>query len=177
MNYGRDLPNVRGVRAELDLRRMVNVAQGLLVAATACAAALAIGAATKLWLDPGVADTPRAGQKDRHAARQSESGKRRADYSAIFERNLFGSEPIAETAGGPALHAELLLRGTAEFGGAGYAVIENADSGLQQLFAVGDAVFDGPKLVAVDARTATVTARRPPRGAGNHRNRGRQRGE
>ena len=155
MNYGRDLPNVRRVRAALDLRRTVNVAQGLLVAATACAAALAIGAATKLWLDSGAAETPRAGQKVRQPS-PDESGKHRVDYSVIFERNLFGSEPIVETAGGPALRADLLLRGTAEFGGTGYAVIENADSGLQQLFAVGDAVFDGPKLVAVAARTATL---------------------
>jgi general secretion pathway protein C len=145
------------VRAELDLRRTVNVLQGLLVATTACAAALVIGAATKLWLGSGVTDTPRAGTKEQ--AQPSEQGRKaRADYSAIFERNLFGSEPIVDTAGGPAaaVHTELLLRGTAQFGGTGYAVIENADSGLQQLFAVGDAVFDGPKLVAVDARTATI---------------------
>jgi len=156
LNYGKDLPNVPGVRPELDLRRGVNVAHGLLVAATACAAALAIGSATKLWLGSGVADAPRAGAKER-AGPSEQKGKQRADYSAIFERNLFGSEPIVETAsGGPAAHSDLLLRGTAQFEGTGYAVIENADSGLQQLFAVGDLVFDGPKLVAVDARTATV---------------------
>ena len=143
------------MRAELDLRRAVGVAHAVLVASAACAAALAIGAAAKLWLDSGVEDAPARGARERSAP-ASESRRARADYSAIFERNLFGSEPIVETTSGPALRAELLLRGTAEFGGVGYAVLENADSGRQQLFAVGEAVFDGPKLVAVDARTATL---------------------
>jgi len=143
------------VRAELDLRRTVNLVQALLVATTACAAALVIGAAARLWLGTEVADSPRAGAKEQ-AEPAEQAHKARADYSAIFERNLFGSEPIVDTGSGAVAHADLLLRGTAQFGGTGYAVIENADSGLQQLFAVGDAVFDGPKLVAVEARTATL---------------------
>ena len=155
LNYGGDLPNVRDVRAELDLRRSVNVVQALLVATTACAAALVIGAVVKLWLGAGVAELPRSAKE--RAAPSEQARKQKADYSAIFERNLFGSEPIVDTSGsGPAAHADLLLRGTAQFNGTGYAVIENADSGLQQLFAIGDVVFDGPKLVAVDKRTATV---------------------
>jgi general secretion pathway protein C len=143
------------VRALLDPRRAVGITHGLLVAATACAAALAIGAGAKFWLDASVQDSARGGARDR-AEPASESRRGRADYSAIFERNLFGSEPIVETASGPQLRGELLLRGTAEFGGAGYAVIESSESGVQQLFAVGELVFEGPKLVAVDARTATV---------------------
>lgn len=143
------------MRALLDPRRAVGITHGLLVAATACAAALAIGAGAKFWLDASIQDSARGGAKER-AEPASESRRARADYSAIFERNLFGSEPIVETATGPALRGELLLRGTAEFGGSGYAVIESSESGVQQLFAVGDLVFDGPKLVAVDKRTATV---------------------
>lgn len=143
------------MRALLDPRRAVGITHGLLVAATACAAALAIGAGAKFWLDASVQDSNRGGARER-AEPASESRRGRADYSAIFERNLFGSEPIVETASGPQLRGELLLRGTAEFGGAGYAVIESSESGVQQLFAVGELVFEGPKLVAVDARTATV---------------------
>jgi general secretion pathway protein C len=143
------------VRALLDPRRAVGITHALLVASTACAAALAIGASAKLWLDASVQDSPRGGAKER-AEPASESRRARSDYSAIFERNLFGSEPIVETGSGPAVRGELLLRGTAEFAGFGYAVIESAESGIQQLFAVGDLVFEGPKLVAVDARTATV---------------------
>jgi general secretion pathway protein C len=143
------------VRAELDLRRVVGIAHALLIASTACAAALVIGAGAKLWLDAGAGDLPRGGAKERSAP-EAESRLTRADYSAIFERNLFGSEPIVDTAAGPGARADLLLRGIAEFGGVGYAVIENAESGKQQLFAVGDAVFDGPKLVEVGARTATL---------------------
>lgn len=139
----------------LDPRRAVGITHGLLVAATACAAALAIGAGAKFWLDASVPDSPRGSARER-AEPASESRRARADYSAIFERNLFGSEPIVETASGPQLRGELLLRGTAEFGGSGYAVIESSESGVQQLFAVGELVFEGPKLVAVDARTATV---------------------
>jgi general secretion pathway protein C len=144
------------VRVELGLDRAVNVARGLLIAASACGAALVIGAATKLWLEPSATAGGRAalrGKADGHE--QARQGP--LDYTAIFERNLFGSEPISDAAAAtPGARDELLLRGTADFAGRGYAVLEDADSGKQGIFEVGETVFDGPKLVAVEPRTATI---------------------
>jgi general secretion pathway protein C len=156
LNCGRDLPNVREVRAELGLDRAVNIARGLLIAASACGAALVIGAAAKFWLDAsttaGARVSPRA-QTD--GAVQTRRGP--LDYAAIFERNLFGSEPISDTAAAsPGGRDELLLRGTAEFAGRGYAVLEDPDSGKQGIFEVGELAFDGPKLVAVEPLSATI---------------------
>jgi len=144
------------VRAELGLDRAVTVARGLLIAASACAAALVIGAAAKLWLEPSATSGPRAGLRGKLDGReQARQGP--LDYAAIFERNLFGSEPIRDTAvASPGARDDLLLRGTAEFGGRGYAVIEDTDSGKQGIFEVGETVFDGPKLIEVDAQTATI---------------------
>jgi general secretion pathway protein C len=147
---------LRGVRAELGLDRAVIIARGLLVAASACGAALVIGAAAKLWLQPSATVLARAGARAKVPGREH---PRRGplDYAAIFERNLFGSEPIRDTAvATPGARDELILRGTAEFGGRGYAVIEDPDSGKQGIFEVGEQVFDGPKLIAVELRAATI---------------------
>jgi general secretion pathway protein C len=156
LNCGKDLPNVREVRAELGLDRAVNIARGLLIAASACGAALVIGAAAKLWLEPSTTAGARgAGRGQADGRMHTRQGP--LDYAAIFERNLFGSEPISETAAAsPGARDELLLRGTAEFAGRGYAVLEDADSGKQGIFEIGELVFDGPKLVAVEQRTATI---------------------
>jgi general secretion pathway protein C len=84
----------------------------------------------------------------------------RANYSAIFQRNLFGSEPM--DSGGPASapaaarDTDVVLRGTAEFDGQGFAVFEARDDGRQDVFAVGEVVFDGPKLVGVRSREAIL---------------------
>lgn len=156
LNCGRDLPNVREVRAELGLDRAVNIARGLLIAASACGAALLIGAVAKLWLD---ASTTAGARISVRAQDDGSVPTRRGplDYTAIFERNLFGSEPISDTAAAsPSGRGELLLRGTAEFAGRGYAVLEDPDSGKQGIFEVGDLVFDGPKLVAVEPLSATL---------------------
>ena len=156
MNCGRDLPNVRGVRAELGLDRAVIIARGLLVAASACGAALVIGAAAKFWLEPSATTGMRGGARAKADARAT-ARQGPLDYTVIFERNLFGSEPISDTAAAtPGAKDELLLRGTADFAGRGYAVLEDPDSGKQGIFEVGELIFDGPKLVAVDPPTATI---------------------
>lgn len=156
LNCGKDLPNVREVRAELGLDRAVNIARGLLIAASACGAALVIGAAAKFWLDASATAGARASLRAQADGRaQTRQGP--LDYAAIFERNLFGSEPISDTAAAsPGGRDELLLRGTAEFAGRGYAVLEDPDSGKQGIFEVGELVFDGPKLVAVEPLSATI---------------------
>jgi len=136
--------------------RAVNIARGFLIALSACGAALVIGAAARLWLEPSAAAVNRAAMRGKTDGRaQTRQGP--LDYAAIFERNLFGSEPISDTsmaATGP--RDELLLRGTAEFAGRGYAVLEDPDSGKQGIFEVGELVFDGPRLIEVAPRTATI---------------------
>jgi type II secretion system protein C len=144
------------VRAELGLDRAVNIARGLFIAASACAAALVIGAAAKMWLEPSATVIARAGARGKADGRE-QARRGPLDYAAIFERNLFGSEPISDAAmAAPGAKDELVLRGTAEFGGKGYAVLEDPDSGKQGIFEVGEQVFDGPKLVAVEPRSATI---------------------
>jgi general secretion pathway protein C len=156
LNCGRDLPNVREVRAELGLDRAVTIARGLLIAASACGAALVIGAAARMWLEPSATVLARAGLRGKPDGREH-TRQGPLDYTAIFERNLFGSEPISDAAvTAPGAKDELLLRGTAEFAGRGYAVIEDPDSGKQGIFEIGELVFDGPKLVAVEPRSATI---------------------
>jgi len=156
LNCGRDLPNVREVRAELGLDRAVNIARGLLIAACACGAALVIGAAAKFWLDASAPAGARASMRAQ-ADGSVQTPRGPLDYAAIFERNLFGSEPISDTAAAsPGGRDELLLRGTAEFAGRAYAVLEDPDSGKQGIFEVGELVFDGPKLVAVEPLSATI---------------------
>lgn len=136
--------------------RAVALTRGALIAGSACAAALLIGALTKLWLEPATAGGTRAAAREKSDVRAA--GRRGPlDYSAIFARNLFGSEPIAEIGTtAPGARGELILRGTADFEGRGYAVFESTDSGKQGIFEVGDLVFEGPRLVAVQPRSATL---------------------
>ena len=155
MNCGGDLPNVRRVRAELGRDRAVSIARGLLIALSACGAALVIGAAARFWLEPSATAVNRAATRGKADPRaQARQGP--LDYAVIFERNLFGSEPISDTSTAAGPRDELLLRGTAEFGGRGYAVLEDPDSGKQGIFEVGEMVFDGPRLIEVAPRTATI---------------------
>jgi general secretion pathway protein C len=86
---------------------------------------------------------------------------RRVNYAPIFERNLFGSEPLAAPDSVPtaaANHGDLILKGTARVNGRGFAVFTDRDSGKQDVFAVGERVFDGPKLVEVEPTKATLLA-------------------
>jgi general secretion pathway protein C len=133
----------------------------LLIALTAYGAALAINSGIAIWLERGlpIAST----QRDLPDTELPATLARTApDHSAIFERNLFGSEPIivSETAA-PAISStgELLLRGTAELDGRAFAVFEDASAGKQDVFAIGERVFGGPKLVAVRSRSATILLR------------------
>lgn len=133
----------------------------LLIALTAYGAALAINSGITIWLERGMPIA--APQRDLPDTELPRTLARTApDHSAIFERNLFGSEPIivSETAA-PAVSStgELLLRGTAELDGRAFAVFEDASAGKQDVFAIGERVFGGPKLVAVRSRSATILLR------------------
>lgn len=155
MNYCGDLPNVREVRAELGLDRGLPLARGLLIAATACAGALLVGAIARFWLEPAGGAAQRTTQRARAAARPAAPAP--LDYAVIFQRNLFGSEPIVvEDPVARRALGDLVLRGTADLDGLGFAIFEDSASERQGVFQVGDLVFDGPQLVAVEPRLATL---------------------
>jgi general secretion pathway protein C len=142
------------VRDGIALRRWTAAAQWLLIAAAAYSGALLVNAAVALWLDA----EPDGAARARRTAAAGAAVTRRAvtpDYSVILERNLFGDEPLqaaAAPAGGSEATAgplDLRLRGTAKVDDLGYAVIEDVAAARQEVFVVGERVFDGPQLVDV----------------------------
>ncbi len=135
------------------LRRTTRVLQALLIVAAAYGGALAFNSGLALWLDePAKAIKTKSSAAPKTATASSQN-PRRVSYAPIFERNLFGSEPLEAPAGAApvagASHGDLVLKGTAEMNGRGFAVFANKSSGKQDVFAVGEEVFDGPKLVGV----------------------------
>ncbi len=139
------------------MRRAVQGAHLLLIAVAAYTGALAARAAVAFWLEP---------TQVRHAiphAQQSVQPKaprarRQSEVAAIFRRNLFGSRPIEAAVAEPTSGAplSLKLRGTAHVDGRDYAVFEDPAAGTQDVFSVGERVFDGPKLVSVDEQRAVL---------------------
>lgn len=141
------------------LHQAARVLHGCLIVAAAWAAAAVVVRALSLDLDPRVPSLP-AAEESATADRKQRRGA--DDDAVILRRNLFGvgdlevadQEGPAATGGG-----DLRLRGIATTDGRAFAVFENVASGEQNVFAVGDKVFDGPKLVAVDATGADVMVR------------------
>lgn len=135
------------------LRRATRLLQALLIVAAAYGGAQAFNSALALWLDEPLADSRRTSATPAKTTPAAAINLRRVSYAPIFERNLFGSEPLeAPTGTSPTpgtSHGHLLLRGTAKVRGRGFAVFSNKSSGKQDVFAVGERVFDGPKLVGV----------------------------
>jgi len=150
------------VRDALLLSRWTTLAQWLLVAAAAYTGALAVNRAVAFWLDTG--GDPSLKSIERGGARASRASEGRArDYALIFERNLFGEQPApAPSSGGEALPAttagalDLRLRGTAQVDDLGYAVIEDVAGSRQEVFVVGETIFEGPTLVAVYPAEAVI---------------------
>lgn len=160
LNCYRDLPSVAAVRDAVVVRRWTTAAQWALIASTAYAAALVVTTAVAYWLDarsaPGL-EQPRRSQSRTASASAAPS----TDYSVILRRNLFGDQPIAAAAVSPETPAsqatgELRLLGTAEVDGRGYAVIEDVAGSRQEVFVVGDVVFDGPTLAEVGPGQAVL---------------------
>ncbi len=140
------------------LRRLVGVAHVALLALTALAGAVAINNVAALLLDSdapagkGAAvseGTPAVAARDR----------KRMDTSIILKRNLFGTEPVAVVEERPLASAggiDLLLRGTANVEGRGFAIFEDASTGEQDVFAIDERIFDGPRLLAIGPAHAIV---------------------
>ena len=126
----------------------------MLVVVTAYAAAVVAVKAADLDLDP---DIPEPGTQPVAAV---ETEQRRIGEGVILRRNIFGV-PALETGGdddvvAATARADLRLRGVAHGERGAFAVFEDKASGKQNVFGVGDKVFDGPRLVSVDARSAIV---------------------
>jgi len=125
---------------------------------TAWAAAVVVLKIVSLDLDPKI--QPKAAESD--TGSKAAGSRRVADDAVILKRNLFGAtdlETASEEAPAGAGGADLRLRGIASSQGEAFAVFENTASGEQNVFAVGEKVFDGPKLVGVDLEGADVLLR------------------
>jgi general secretion pathway protein C len=139
------------------LRRAVRTGRWVLVVLTAWASALA--ANEILFPDPGatVAATSRRGTENRKHATN-----RLLNPSIILERNLFGVAPVVAEANSGAsakgFDPNLKLRGTASSEGRAFAVFDNGD-GVQEVYVIGERVFDGAKLDQVELNAAILTNR------------------
>lgn len=134
-----------------------------LMALTAYSVALASNSGIELWLDASMPEPAPAGRPG--PVRSERSHTAASDTSVILQRNLFGSEPVPTTGsdeGGDTRAAEamagLSLRGIASAGAARYAVFHEGGSNRQDVFTVGEKVFDGPELIEVAATEAVVLA-------------------
>jgi general secretion pathway protein C len=139
------------------LRQAARVLHYCLIVLAAWAAAVVVLKVVSLDLSPKVQTKTSAETRDLASSR----GRRGADDALILKRNLFGATDLdvaaveAPAAGGD----DLKLRGIASSKGASFAVFENTASGEQNVFAVGERVFDGPRLVSVDDVGADVLLR------------------
>lgn len=159
LNFCRAFSTLPAVLRRAGLGQAIRVLHYGLIVLAAWAAATVVVRLAGLDLHPRV---PAALVAADTAARSPKPG-RIADEAIILKRNLFGAADIdvpasedstATATGGAAV--ELRLRGIATSEGANFAVFEDTSSGEQNVFAVGEKVFDGPKLVAVDPDGADV---------------------
>jgi general secretion pathway protein C len=139
------------------LRQGLAVLHYVLIALSAWAAAVVVLKLTSLDL------TPRAQPKASVEAENlvASRGRRAGDDNVILKRNLFGATDLdVDAVEAPAAgESDLKLRGVASSEGTDFAVFENISSGEQNVFAVGEKIFDGPRLVAVDPEGADVLLR------------------
>ena len=133
----------------------------LLVTVTAFFTARIVNSALGLRLD---GHSPLPGARSAKSARATSTAvDSRPDHSIILSRNLFGLEQATNTLqpsaddSAPAMTVTgFSLRGTAgTTGGEGFAVFENPE-GKQDVFSVGEKIFDGPLLISVSRRKAVV---------------------
>jgi len=133
----------------------------LLVTVTAFFTARIVNSALGLRLD---GRSPLPGVRPAESTRANRTVvDSRPDHSIILSRNLFGLEQatraLQPSAGdsAPAMTVTgFSLRGTAGTTvGEGFAVFENPE-GKQDVFSVGEKIFDGPLLISVSRRKAVV---------------------
>lgn len=145
-------------------RRAAATARVALMALTAYSVALASNSGIALWLESSMPDEPPVHRSTPVAAAAASATV--GDTSVILRRNLFGSEPApAADDGGSAVDIaaaevvpELILRGTAASGAVRYAVFQESGSKRQDVFSLGERIFDGPELVEVRDSAVVVVA-------------------
>lgn len=122
----------------------------------AWAAAVVVVKASSLDLHPSV-DSP--GADAGSASPADPSPRKRDEDGVILKRNLFGAAAVEDDAEATpeARNTDLRLRGVAVSEKGSFALFENTETAEQNVFAVGDKVFEGPRLVAVDGAGAVVT--------------------
>jgi len=154
LNFCTVLSTLRAVLRRAGFGQAVKVLHYGLIVATAWAAATVVVKVAGLELNPKVAPARPAEE----TASRSAKGKRGEDDAVILKRNLFGATDLdvaTEEAPAPG-STDLRLRGIAASNGASFAVFENLGSGEQNVFGIGDKIFEGPKLVSIDPAGADV---------------------
>lgn len=148
------LSTLRAVLRRAGFGQAVRVLHYGLIVATAWAAATVVIKVVGLDLHPKLAP-PRTSDE---ASARAAKGKRGNEDAVILKRNLFGATDldVATDDAPAAASTDLRLRGIAASNGASFAVFENLASGEQNVFGIGDKVFDGPKLVSIDPAGADV---------------------
>lgn len=140
------------------LGQAVKVLHFGLIVATAWAGATFVLRAASLDLNPQISKLASVPPADGDAAKGLRP--RHGDNDAVIvRRNLFGAADVesdSEDSPSQIGNADLKLRGIASSEGASFAIFENTSSAEQNVFAIGERIFDGPKLVAVDATGADV---------------------
>jgi len=157
LNFCPGFSTLRAVLRRAGLRQAARVVHYCLIVLAAWAAAVVVVKIAGMDMHPKVAATaPVEG-----AAVKAPKNRRGANDAVILRRNLFGTGDVdVATEEAPATSgADLRLRGVAFSQGESFAVFENTASGEQNVFGVGDKVFDGPRLVSVDSTGAEVTFR------------------
>jgi len=156
LNFHFDFSTLRAVLRGAVRRRLVRVTHYALIAVTAWAAAAVVVKASALDLHPVIEVAALPTEPPGPA---EPSSKRREDEAKILRRNLFGAAPVEEDeeAAPASTAAELRLRGVAISEHGSFALFENLGNSQQNVFAVGEKVFDGPRLLAVDQTGAVVT--------------------
>lgn len=144
-------------------RRAAATARVALMALTAYSVALASNSGIALWLESSMPDEPPVHRSTPVAAAAASATV--GDTSVILRRNLFGSEPAPAADDGGAVDIaaaevvpELILRGTAASGAVRYAVFQESGSKRQDVFSLGERIFDGPELVEVRDSAVVVVA-------------------
>ncbi len=134
------------------------------MALTAYSVALASNSGIELWLESSMPDEPPVHRSTPVAAAAASATV--GDTSVILRRNLFGSEPAPAADDGSGtvdiaaaeVVPELILRGTAASGAVRYAVFQESGSKRQDVFSLGERIFDGPELVEVRDSAVVVVA-------------------
>lgn len=139
------------------LRQAAKVAHYALIVLAAWAASAVVVRVLSLDLDPKISAKAPEVEDSAKTART----KRPANDAVILKRNLFGATdldvaPDESTAVGG---DDLILRGIASTKASSWAVFENTASGEQNVFGIGEKIFEGPKLLAVDPKGADVLLR------------------